>query len=317
MAAPEPRTVLITGCSSGIGLAVAARLARDPQQRYRVIATMRDLGKRAALEAAAGPALGRTLTIERLDVCSASSVAACVAAIPGGHVDVLVSNAGVGRVGPLESVPVQDMQQLFDTNVFGAARLIQAVLPGMKRRRRGHIVVISSVMGLQGIVFNEVYAASKFAVEGLCESLAVQLLQFNVHVSLVEPGPVRTAFELKLLEAAARDELAGADADTARYFREVYVPAARDIFAALGQSPEEVAEVVARVVAAPRPPLRTQTNALYTPLVALKYADPTGELSVRSLHRLLFRHGALLRLATAALRCLTCACCRPRAVGPA
>ncbi|NXA43287.1 RDH8 dehydrogenase, partial [Eudromia elegans] len=178
-----------------------------------------------------------------------------------------VSNAGVGRVGPLESVPVQDMQQLFDTNVFGAARLIQAVLPGMKRRRRGHIVVISSVMGLQGeagggaarggaprphgalrlpaapgIVFNEVYAASKFAVEGLCESLAVQLLQFNVHVSLVEPGPVRTAFELKLLEAAARDELAGADADTARYFREVYVPAARDIFAALGQSPEEVAE---------------------------------------------------------------------------
>ncbi|NXD18599.1 RDH8 dehydrogenase, partial [Nothocercus nigrocapillus] len=201
--------------------------------------------------------------------------------------------------GPLESVPVQDMQRLFDTNVFGAARVIQAVLPGMKRRRRGHIVVISSVMGLQGIVFNDVYAASKFAVEGLCESLAVQLLQFNVYISMVEPGPVKTDFELKLMEEVARDEFAGADADTVRYFREVYIPAARDIFATLGQSPEEVAEVVARVVASPRPAFRTQTNALYTPLVALKYADPTGELSVRSLHRMLFRHGSLLRLSMA------------------
>ncbi|NXA56407.1 RDH8 dehydrogenase, partial [Nothocercus julius] len=219
------------------------------------------------------------------------------------------------------------MQRLFDTNVFGAARVIQAVLPGMKRRRRGHIVVISSVMGLQGegaggralgllgvppprpprprliatagIVFNDVYAASKFAVEGLCESLAVQLLQFNIYISMVEPGPVKTDFELKLMEEVARDEFAGADADTVRYFREVYVPAARDIFATLGQSPEEVAEVVARVVASPRPAFRTQTNALYTPLVALKYADPTGELSVRSLHRMLFRHGSLLRLSMA------------------
>ncbi|NWJ06094.1 RDH8 dehydrogenase, partial [Crypturellus undulatus] len=145
-----------------------------------VIATMRDLRKRDALEAAAGAALGRTLRIERLDVCSDASVAECMATVPGGHVDVLGDNAGVGRVGPLESIPVQEMQRLFDTNVFGAARVIQAVLPGMKRRRRGHIVVISSVMGLQGIVFNDVYAASKFAVEGLCESLAVQLLQFNV-----------------------------------------------------------------------------------------------------------------------------------------
>lgn len=120
-----------------------------------------------------------------------------------------VNNAGVGHVGPVESISVEEMKRIFETNFFGAVRMIKAVLPEMKRRQSGHIVVISSVMGLQGeargggsrcgrgltprggltalspspptgIVFNDVYAASKFAVEGFCESLAVQLLQFNV-----------------------------------------------------------------------------------------------------------------------------------------
>ncbi|NXL95660.1 RDH8 dehydrogenase, partial [Alectura lathami] len=90
------------------------------------------------------------------------------------------NNAGVGHVGPVESISVEEMKRVFETNFFGAVRMIKAVLPEMKRRQSGHIVVVSSVMGLQGIVFNDVYAASKFAVEGFCESLAVQLLQFNV-----------------------------------------------------------------------------------------------------------------------------------------
>ncbi|KAI6059990.1 retinol dehydrogenase 8 [Aix galericulata] len=173
-----------------------------------VIATMRDLSKKGKLEEAAGPALGKTLSIQRLDVCSDGSVAECLSSVPGGRVDVLVNNAGVGHVGPVESISVEEMKRVFETNFFGAVRMIKAVLPEMKRRRSGHIVVVSSVMGLQGeapkrgtmatmvvlgggfahpepsfpsgIVFNDVYAASKFAVEGFCESLAVQLLQFNV-----------------------------------------------------------------------------------------------------------------------------------------
>ncbi|XP_033927988.1 retinol dehydrogenase 8 [Melopsittacus undulatus] len=312
MAAPPPRSVLVTGCSSGIGLALAARLARDPHGRFQVIATMRDLGKRQRLEEAAGSALGRTLSIQRLDVSSDSSVAECMASIPGGHVDVLVNNAGVGHVGPLESTSLEQMKHVFETNFFGAVRMIRAVLPGMKRRRRGHILVLSSVMGLQGIVFNDVYAASKFAVEGFCESLAVQLLQFNVHVSLVEPGPVCTDFELKLLEEVSRSEYPGTDEVTLGYFKDVYIPASREIFRTLGQSPGDVAEAIVSVLCSPRPPLRAQTNALYTPVLALKYADPTGELSVRGLHRMLFRHSALLRGSAAVLRCLTCGCLRTR-----
>ncbi|NWR81376.1 RDH8 dehydrogenase, partial [Centropus unirufus] len=145
-----------------------------------VIATMRDLRKKEKLEEAAGATLGKTLTIQRLDVCSDSSVEECMGSIPGGRVDVLVNNAGVGHVGPVESISVEEMKRIFETNFFGVVRMIKAVLPDMKSRQSGHIVVISSVMGLQGIVFNDVYAASKFAVEGFCESLAVQLLQFNI-----------------------------------------------------------------------------------------------------------------------------------------
>ena len=156
---------------------------------------------------------------------------------------------------------------------------------------------------------------------------------------MVEPGPVNTDFELKLLEEVSRSEFPGADAATVRYFKDVYLPASHEIFATLGQSPGAVAEVrgfrggdflveggwpvrraalllrrqaIVTVIGARRPVFRTQTNRLYTPLVALKYADPSGELSVRSFYRLLFHYGAIFHLSMAALRCLTCGCFRRR-----
>nr|XP_036855057.1 retinol dehydrogenase 8 isoform X3 [Manis javanica] len=203
---------------------------------------MRDMEKKGTLEAAAGETLGQTLTVAQLDVCSDESVARCLRCIPGGEVDVLVNNAGVGLVGPVEGLSLPAMQNIFDTNFFGAVRLVKAVLPGMKRRRQGHIVVVSSVMGLQGVVFNEVYAASKFALEGFFESLAVQLLQFNIFITLVEPGPVATGFEGKLLEQVATAEFPGTDPDTLHYFRDFYLPASSELFRSVGQSPQDVAQ---------------------------------------------------------------------------
>ncbi|XP_030826658.1 retinol dehydrogenase 8 [Camarhynchus parvulus] len=287
MAAPPGRTVLVTGCSSGIGLAVAVLLARDPQRRYLVLATMRDLsrGFLGSLTGFLGDFLGFL---------------------------VPMNNAGVGLVGPLESASGPQVQRVFDTNVFGVLRLARALLPQMKRRRSGHIVVVSSVMGLQGVVFNDVYSASKFAVEGLCESLAVQLLQFNVFVSLVEPGPVNTEFERKVLQEVEKSEFPGTDAETLRYFREVYLPASRDVFDTFGQSPEEVAQAIVSVIGARRPPFRTPTNPLYSPLLALRFADPRGDLGVRTFQRLLFDLGPAFHLSLALLRCLTCRCCRRR-----
>ncbi|GAB5567697.1 retinol dehydrogenase 8 isoform X1 [Prionailurus iriomotensis] len=332
--ADAPRTVLISGCSSGIGLELAVQLAHDHRQRYQVVATMRDLGKKGALEAAAGEALGQTLTVTQLDVCSDESVAQCLSCIQGGEVDVLVNNAGVGLVGPLEGLSLAAMQNVFDTNFFGAVRLVRAVLPGMKKRRKGHIVVVSSVMGLQGtpcpsgptspsprpqraqpppilsgVVFNEVYAASKFALEGFFESLAVQLLQFNIFITLVEPGPVVTDFEGKLLEQVSTAEFPDTDPDTLHYFRDFYLPASRELFRSVGQSPQDVAQVIVKVISSPRPPLRRQTNARYTPLAALKAVDPSGSLYVRTSHRLLFRWTRFLNLG---LRCLACGCLRIR-----
>ncbi|KAM6042650.1 retinol dehydrogenase 8-like isoform 1-T1 [Theristicus caerulescens] len=305
-----PKTVLITGCSSGIGLALAVRLARDKQRRFRVIATMRNVGRSGALAAAAGPALGRTLEIKQLDVCDEGSIRACLDSIPGRHVDVLVSNAGVGMAGPLECQSLAAMQSLMDTNFFGLVRLVKEVLPDMKRRRGGHIVVISSIMGLQGIVFNDIYAASKFAVEGFCESLVVQALRFNVaapspgRISLVEPGPVMTEFEAKLYEEAERADYSRTDPETADIFTNLYLRNSKDVFASLGQTPEDIAEHTLRVIEAAQPPFRHQTNAAYTPMAALKHADPSGALMTDAFYKLVFKYDAVLRLSLRAIRLL-------------
>ncbi|NXS24316.1 RDH8 dehydrogenase, partial [Mystacornis crossleyi] len=154
-----------------------------------------------------------------------------------------VSNAGVGMAGPLECQSLAAMQSLMDTNFFGLVRLVKEVLPDMKRRRGGHIVVISSIMGLQGIVFNDIYSASKFAVEGFCESLVVQALRFNVAISLVEPGPVMTEFETKLYEEAERADYSRTDPETAEIFTKLYLRNSKDVFTSLGQTPEDIAEV--------------------------------------------------------------------------
>ncbi|NWW95176.1 DHB1 dehydrogenase, partial [Rhynochetos jubatus] len=185
-------TVLITGCSSGIGLGLAARLAADGS--FKVYATMRDLAKGERLLGRLGGRCPDTLELLQLDVTDPRSLAAA-AQRPGSLAPCpAVCNAGVGLMGPLETCSEQAIKSVFDVNLFGAVRTIQAFLPAMKRRRAGRIIISSSIGGLQGLPFNAVYCASKFAVEGLCESLAIVLRPFNVHLTLVECGPVNTSF---------------------------------------------------------------------------------------------------------------------------
>ncbi|NWH39561.1 DHB1 dehydrogenase, partial [Chloropsis hardwickii] len=217
--AMERTTVLITGCSSGIGLGLAACLAADSARRFKVYATMRDLAKGERLLERLGGCCPDTLEVLQLDVTDPCSLAAAAQRVQGQRLDVLVCNAGVGLMGPLETCSDQAMKTLFDVNLFGAVRTIQAFLPAMKSRRAGRIIVSSSIGGLQGgtpstlwrreprgralvlrcgcapgLPFNAVYCASKFAVEGLCESLAIVLRPFNIHLTLVECGPVHTSF---------------------------------------------------------------------------------------------------------------------------
>ncbi|OCT59901.1 retinol dehydrogenase 8-like [Xenopus laevis] len=298
----EPRIVLITGCSSGIGLALAVKLANDEQRRFKVIATMRNLAKREALEEAAGDALNDTLEIKKLDVCSESSIRECMDSLPGRHVDILINNAGVGLIGPIECQSIDDMKGVFETNFFGVVRMIKEVLPDMKRRRSGHIVVISSVMGLQGIMFNDIYAASKFAVEGFCESLLYQAMKFDIFLTLVEPGPVVTEFELKTNEEAMLGDYSKTDPETVEMFTNFYLKNTKAIFSSLGQTPAEVAEHVLHVITMEEPPFRHQTNQVYTPVTALKYADPSGELVNDILYKLVFHHDTLMQASLQAIK---------------
>ncbi|XP_060711017.1 retinol dehydrogenase 8-like [Hemiscyllium ocellatum] len=316
MANDRQKVVLITGCSSGIGLKLAIHLANDTKKQFYVIATMRNLNKKEQLEAAAGDTLNKTLHVRQLDVCSDESVTECLNSIQDKRVDILVNNAGIGKIGPIESLDIQEMKSIFDTNFFGAVRMIKAMLPDMKRRRSGHIVMMSSVMGLQGVIFNDVYAASKFAMEGFCESLAVQLLKFNIYVSMIEPGPVNTEFEMKLMDEVSHSTFPGTDSETVQFFKDVYLPASRDIFATMGQTPDTIAEATIKVIKMERPVFRYQTNILYTPLTAMKYADDTGNMSIRMFYNLLFNHGTCFKISLSCLRIVTCSWFRSGAVSP-
>ncbi|XP_030151150.1 estradiol 17-beta-dehydrogenase 1 isoform X4 [Lynx canadensis] len=280
--------VLITGCSSGIGLHLALRLASDPSRRFKVYATLRDLRAQGPLREAAqsrGCPPG-SLEMLQLDVRDADSVAAARARVTEGRVDVLVCNAGRGLLGPLEVQEAGAVGSVLDVNVAGTVRTLQAFLPDMKRRRSGRVLVTGSMGGLMGLPFNAVYCASKFAIEGLCESLAVLLPPFGVHVSLIECGPVRTAFQEKL-EGGPGGALDGADAETRDLFSR-YQRHLERIFHEAAQDPEEVTEVFLAALRAPRPALRYFSTERFLPLVRMRLTDPSGRSYVAAMHRAVF-----------------------------
>ena len=169
---------LITGCSTGIGRATAVELTK---RGHEVVATARN------------PAVLDDLDVALrlpLDVRSDASVAAAVDA--AGPIDILVNNAGVGDGGPVERFPVADAQALFDTNVWGAVRMVQAIAPGMRARSRGWIVNISSAMGRAVAPLGGFYAASKWALEALSEAMETEFGHFGIHVLVFEPGYIAT-----------------------------------------------------------------------------------------------------------------------------
>jgi NAD(P)-dependent dehydrogenase (short-subunit alcohol dehydrogenase family) len=182
--------VLITGSSSGIGLAAAvhfARLGHDVHAGVRNPATATEL--RSVIEADALP-----IRVVALDVDDGPSVTRAVGGVleRSGRVDVLVNNAGIGGGGPIGDVPVNWAKTLFETNYFGAIRMIQAVLPGMRERRNGAIVNVSSIAGRVAIAGHGHYSAVKHALEAASEALAQEVVAFGIRVAIVEPGVVVT-----------------------------------------------------------------------------------------------------------------------------
>lgn len=185
-----PKVVLVTGSSTGIGRAVALDFAKYDQQ-FKVYATMRN-PENAVNELAEHS----NVVVLPLDVTDESSIEAAVAKVIAneGRIDILVNNAGYGIAGCVESVTIDEMERVFDVNVFGAVRVIQAVLPYMRKKKDGHIINISSTSGIRGLPGMEFYAGSKFALEGITDSMRYTLAAFNIVVSNVNAGVVRTNF---------------------------------------------------------------------------------------------------------------------------
>ena len=190
MSQPSRGIAVVTGTSTGIGFATALHLSRSG---YRVFAGMRKLAKAAPLVEAAGKD-GLALDVIELDVTAGSSVERAFAEIARqGPVEVLVNNAGIGGSAPLELVPLDEHRQMFETNYFGAIRCIQAVLPGMRERRRGAIANVTSAVGLVATANQIPYSASKWALECAGEALAHEVRRFGVRVVNIEPGVIMTS----------------------------------------------------------------------------------------------------------------------------
>jgi NAD(P)-dependent dehydrogenase (short-subunit alcohol dehydrogenase family) len=241
------RTVVITGCSSGIGRATAEAFL---DAGWTVYATARDTDDVADL-ADAG------CKTAPLDVTVGDDVEAVVDRMvdEDGRIDCLVNNAGFGQIGPVEDVPVETVQEQFAVNVYGPYRLMHAVLPRMREQASGTIVNVSSLAGRMGPPGMGVYAGSKFALEGISESLQGEVKKYGIDVTLLEPGPVKTSFAER-----SRDELEDIDRteayESAYGFSAQIESGAEQGAGSLGIDPTEVAELALDAAEADNPPLR-------------------------------------------------------------
>jgi NAD(P)-dependent dehydrogenase (short-subunit alcohol dehydrogenase family) len=186
------KVAIVTGSSSGIGLDASVTLAQNGFLKY---ATMRNLDKSSIVNAAAEKEQ-LPIKIVQLDVTDDHSVKDAIRAIvsEAKRIDVLVNNAGFGLVGAFEDLSIDEIKDQYETNVFGLIRVTQAVLPIMREQKSGIIVNISSGAGLFGYPGGSAYVSSKFAIEGLSESISYELDQFGIKVVLIEPGFIKTNF---------------------------------------------------------------------------------------------------------------------------
>jgi len=181
------KTILITGCSSGIGHDAALALR---QRGHRVIASCRNPADLEKLKAAG-------LSAVLLDVADSQSIVTAleeVRGITGGGLDVLINNAGYGQAGALEDVPRELLREQFETNVFGLMDLTRQVIPMMRQQGEGRIINISSILGFISMPFRGAYNASKYAVEGLSDTLRLELKPSGIRVITIEPGPIESRF---------------------------------------------------------------------------------------------------------------------------
>jgi short-subunit dehydrogenase len=186
------KTALVTGCSSGIGYSTCLLLARN---NFKVYGTVRNLSKAKKIQEVIDKEK-IPLKIILLDVNDSESIQNAIRDIlyDSRKIDVLINNAGYGMFGPIEDITTEDVKLQFETNFFGVIRLIKEIVPIMRKQGNGTIVNISSMVGRFGVPLNAAYVSSKFALEGLSESISYELAEFGIKIIVIEPGVVQTNF---------------------------------------------------------------------------------------------------------------------------
>ncbi|HUD37057.1 MAG TPA: SDR family oxidoreductase [Streptosporangiaceae bacterium] len=258
------KVALVTGASAGIGLACADRLAADGW-------TVTGASRRGS-DGSGWPGLV-------MDVDDSESVRGGIDGLTErcGRIDALVGAAGWGVAGAAELTTIDEAKAQFETNFWGCVRVAQAVLPVMRGQGGGRIVLISSIAGVIGIPFQAFYSASKFALEGFAEALAYEVAPFGVHVTLVQPGNIRTDF------TASRRMAAAGETDTAYARAQAKAVSLMERDEANGAGPGTVAAAVERVLRARRPPRRVSVG---------KPDERVGLLAKRLLPYRVFEAGA-------------------------
>jgi NAD(P)-dependent dehydrogenase (short-subunit alcohol dehydrogenase family) len=253
------KTVLITGATDGLGRATALLLA---QRGYRVFAAGRSAEKRGQLDALAREKKLPLETLE-LDVCDDTSVQRAVTGVlaKAGAIDVLFNNAGVNFTAAVEDLRMEDWRRQFETNFFGALRVTQAVVPYMRQRMCGRILMMSSVSGFVTAPTQGAYSSSKFALEAMSNALRLELYPFGVQVVLIEPGYIVTGIQQAALELSKpylEKMNAGPYAPLyARFFDSVTGSRAKS-----KTTPEDCALTVLRAIEAPNPKARYLVTGL-------------------------------------------------------
>jgi len=249
----EPgQSVLITGATSGIGRATATLLAR---KGYRVFGTGRNPPS-AQLDG---------FTLLPLEVTSNESVAACVAEVKrqtDGQIDILINNVGTGILGAAEESSAEQVRQLFEINFFGAVRMTNAVLPMMRARQQGCVILLSSAGGVASVPFSAYYCATKHAVEAYGEVLRLELEPFHIRVAIVAPGTVATWAGDKAIQP---DKPIAEYEPVRRKTTDKYVRAIHR-----GMPPERVAEAILRIIRSPNPKPRYTVGSQSAAVSAMK-----------------------------------------------
>jgi NAD(P)-dependent dehydrogenase (short-subunit alcohol dehydrogenase family) len=267
------KVALITGCSTGIGRDLAQRLT---QSGYTVVATARKAETLWDIQAA--------LKLP-LDVTQPESIQAAVDCVLQhfGRIDVLVNNAGYAVRGAVEEVPVEQTQQMFDANVFGVIRMIQAVVPHMRQQKAGRIINISSIAGKLVTPANGAYSASKFALEAISDALRLELAPFGIQVVLVEPGSIKTQFHTTV-EANAQEIFSNPHSPYQPLYDQY-----QKVTADMRQQepgPEAVSLVVQQVIEASKPKARYLAGFPVSGKLVLLLGDPVWELVVRNMFKI-------------------------------